>query len=56
LKISSGIGEEAELEALIHWVSVHRAKAREFGLRASKYVSEVHSLDRIVELYTAALK
>jgi hypothetical protein len=55
LKISAGLSEAAELEAMVRWCAEHRAYSREIGLRAAAFIREEHDIGRVAHLYGRVL-
>jgi len=56
LRISSGLSEATELEAVAGWVASHRSLSREIGRSAAEYIQREHSLSRVAGMYNQALK
>jgi hypothetical protein len=49
IRISSGIKEEAELEAIVRWAADHRPRLREIGGRAADYIRETHAVSKVAD-------
>jgi hypothetical protein len=56
IRISAGLSESAELEAVIRWAADHRSSMREIGASASAYIRDAHSIERVADLYAKALR
>ncbi len=51
IPIETGIAEEDMLSDVLSWLSRQPADAQSIGLQAAEYVSRVHALDTVAELY-----
>ena len=49
IRISAGVKEEAELEAVVRWATDHRPQLREIGRRAADYVHEAHAVSKVAD-------
>jgi glycosyltransferase involved in cell wall biosynthesis len=49
IKISAGLREEAELEAMVRWVADHRSHVRNMGRRAADYTRETHAISKVTD-------
>jgi glycosyltransferase involved in cell wall biosynthesis len=56
IRISAGLSESDELEQVIRCTAARRGSLRDVGANASAYIREVHSIERIAELYGRALR
>jgi glycosyltransferase involved in cell wall biosynthesis len=55
LAVAAGLGEEAELQAVMEWLARQRAAARDIGARAAAHVRREHALDRVAQRYLEVL-
>ena len=55
IKISSGVSEAAELEAVIEWACEHKSKVRDIGFNAARFIESNHRIDKVSDLYRQAL-
>jgi glycosyltransferase involved in cell wall biosynthesis len=55
IKISSGIREAAELEAILEWARTEGRYLREIGANAERFIDSEHRIDRVARLYRQAL-
>jgi hypothetical protein len=56
LRISSGLSEPDELEAVVDWSVSHPASLREIGMRAQAYVRQAHNIEQIAERFRQVLE
>jgi hypothetical protein len=49
IKISAGLSEEAELEAILRWAAGHRPYLREIGARAAQYTRATHDIGKVAD-------
>jgi hypothetical protein len=55
VRVRPGLGEEAELEEVLLWLSSSRQDAREIGARAARYVQAHHAPEAVSHLYWKTL-
>ena len=56
IRIETGIAEEDMLVDILLWLSRHRNDAQEIGRRAKEFITRVHALDAVAELYRKCLR
>jgi hypothetical protein len=56
VRVETGLGEEDMLVDVLLWLSRHRGDAHAIGLRASEYITRVHALGAVAELYRKCLR
>ena len=56
IRISAGLSESDELEAVIRLAANRRGAMREIGANASAYIREAHSVELVADLYGRALR
>ncbi len=55
VKVDTGPGEEAMLQAVMYWLATTPSDARAIGVRAKEYVRTYHSIDEVARRYWSAL-
>lgn len=56
VKVETGPGEEAMLQAAMYWLATTPSDARAIGARAKEYVNAYHSIEAVARSYWSALE